>query len=130
MNKNLLYIFISLTISANIFIFIQAIVVTYTGVKQGQNVHSNIIKGLLYATLNRFFNRVPLGRIVSRLSKDLKEMDEVISNTFCSAITTACKILSSLIICIYTSTPYTLIPVAVVTVIFIKLRNFYISSQN
>lgn len=57
-------------------------------------------------------------------------MDEVISNTFCSSITTGCKILSAIVISIYTSTPYTLIPVAIVAIIFVKIRGVYIASQN
>jgi ATP-binding cassette, subfamily C (CFTR/MRP), member 1 len=71
-NRTLLYVFIGLTLSATVFIFLQALILTFTGVKQGQRVHSNIIKGLIYANLNKFFNRVPLGRIINRLSKDLK----------------------------------------------------------
>jgi ATP-binding cassette, subfamily C (CFTR/MRP), member 1 len=125
-----LYVFVGLTLSANVFIFFQALILTFTGVKQGKSVHRNIIKGLLYANLIKFFNRVPVGRIVNRLSKDLKEMDEVISSTFCSFLTTAFKILSSIVICIYTSTPFTLIPVLIVGVVFVKLRNVYIASQN
>lgn len=88
------------------------------------------MKGLLYANLTNFFNRVPLGRILNRLSRDLKELDEVISVTFCSSLTTGFKIIASLFISIYTSTPYALIPIAVVIVIFMKVRKLYISTQN
>jgi ABC-type multidrug transport system fused ATPase/permease subunit len=74
-DNRLFYIFAGLTLSSNIFIFLQALVLTFAGVRQGRNVHNNIIKGLLYADLIRFFNRVPLGRILNRLNKDLKELD-------------------------------------------------------
>jgi hypothetical protein len=35
-----------------------------------------MIKSLLNASLNNFFNRVPIGRIMSRLSKDIGSVDE------------------------------------------------------
>ena len=116
--------------SGTTFIFLQALILTVAGVKQGNNVHRNIIKGLLYADIIKFFNRVPLGRILSHLSKDLNELDEVITATFCSSITSIFKIISCIVITIYTSTPYTIIPIIVVAILFTKVRSVYINSQN
>jgi ABC-type multidrug transport system fused ATPase/permease subunit len=93
-------------------------------------VHNNIIKGLLYASLTNFFNRVPVGRILNRLGKDLKELDESIAPNFSSFLISFFRILSAVFICIYTSTPYALIPIAFVAVIFIKVRIFYLNGQN
>lgn len=129
-DNKLFYIFVGLTLSSNVFIFFQALLLTFAGVRQGRNVHNNIIKGLLYADLIRFFNRVPLGRILNRLNKDLKELDEVITNTFCSFFTSGFKVFAAIFICIYSSTPYALIPVVLVLIIFIKIRKTYISTQN
>lgn len=42
-----------------------------SGIRQGRIVHKKIIKALLYASTTKFYNRVPLGRILNRLSKDL-----------------------------------------------------------
>jgi len=42
------------------------------GIKLGATSHKKIIKSLLYAPLMKFYNRVPLGRIVNRLTKDLR----------------------------------------------------------
>ena len=40
--------------------------------KQSKVVHKEMIKRLLYASLSNFFNRVPTGRIINRLTKDLR----------------------------------------------------------
>jgi len=40
--------------------------------QQGMTVHKSMIKGLLYASLSNFYNRVPVGRIINRLTKDLR----------------------------------------------------------
>ena len=45
------------------------------GVMQGFKVHKKMTKALLYASLGNFFNRVPVGRIVNRLTKDLRQLD-------------------------------------------------------
>jgi hypothetical protein len=42
------------------------------GIRLGATSHKKIIKALLYAPLINFYNRVPMGRIVNRLSKDLR----------------------------------------------------------
>jgi ATP-binding cassette subfamily C (CFTR/MRP) protein 1 len=54
---------------------IRAYVLVIGGIKCGGTVHKKITKALLYASLTKFYNRVPLGRIVNRLSKDLREID-------------------------------------------------------
>jgi hypothetical protein len=38
--------------------------------------------------------------------------------------------MAAIFISIYTSTPYALIPVVIVLIIFIKIRKVYISTQN
>jgi ATP-binding cassette, subfamily C (CFTR/MRP), member 1 len=128
-NMRNLYIFIALTFSANLFIFLEAIVLLLSGVRQGREVHNNIVKGLLYASLTDFFNRVPVGRILNRLGKDLKELDESIAPNFSSFLISLFRILSAVFICIYTSTPYALIPIVLVAVVFIRVRIFYLKGQ-
>ncbi len=51
---------------------IRAYVLIIGGIKCGGKMHKKITKSLFYASLNKFYNRVPLGRIVNRLSKDLR----------------------------------------------------------
>lgn len=70
-----LYIFIGLHVSAIFFLFVTAMIVIYSGTRQSTNVHKEMIKHLLYASLGNFYNRVPTGRIVNRLTKDLRELD-------------------------------------------------------
>jgi ABC-type multidrug transport system fused ATPase/permease subunit len=45
------------------------------GIKLGSTTHKKIIKALLYTSLNDFYNRVPTGRIINRLTKDMREVD-------------------------------------------------------
>lgn len=51
---------------------LRAYILILSGVKQGRIIHKKTIKALLYASLTKFYNRVPMGRILNRLSKDLR----------------------------------------------------------
>lgn len=61
---------------SNIFILVRASIMIISSTKQGKTVHDKMMKSLLYASLSNFFNRIPMGRIVNRLTKDLREIDE------------------------------------------------------
>ncbi len=67
-----LYIFLGLSVTSSLFMLVRAYVLVIGGIKCGGRVHKKITKALLYASLTNFYNRVPLGRIVNRLSKDLR----------------------------------------------------------
>lgn len=64
--------FLVLSITSSLFMLVRAYTLVIGGIKCGAQVHKKIIKSLLYASLNKFYNRVPLGRIINRLSKDLR----------------------------------------------------------
>lgn len=70
-NMELYYYIICILIS-NIFVLLHAIISLKSGLKQGKTVHTYMIKSLIYASLSKFFNRIPLGRIVNRITKDLR----------------------------------------------------------
>jgi ABC-type multidrug transport system fused ATPase/permease subunit len=67
-----LWIYAGLAISAAFFGFFRALVISLGSIKQGSVAHKKMIKGLLYASITDFYDRVPTGRILSRISKDLR----------------------------------------------------------
>ena len=64
-----------LTLISPIFIFANAYFMIVSTSRQSTSVHRDMIKGLLYSSLSDFYNRVPLGRIVNRLTNDLTHLD-------------------------------------------------------
>lgn len=74
-DRTQLYLFIGLILVAVVFIFIRATLFLIAGNNQSKLVHNCMIKSLLYADLNNFYNRVPVGRIINRLTKDLRDLD-------------------------------------------------------
>jgi ATP-binding cassette subfamily C (CFTR/MRP) protein 1 len=69
------YFYVIFMIGSNIFTFIRSYLMVVAAAKQGKYIHDQMVKSLLYASLSKFFNRVPVGRIINRLTKDLREID-------------------------------------------------------
>lgn len=92
-------------------------------------MHKKIIKSLLYASLTEFYNRVPIGRIMNRLTKDLRELDETIGYALGQFLTNLFSLLGTLSICLYASTPYVLIPIVLIAFFCTKLRNYYMTTN-
>ena len=67
-----LYLFMGLSAFGVVSIYVLNRAVVIALARQSREVHSKMIKGLLYASLSNFFNRVPTGRIMNRLTKDLR----------------------------------------------------------
>ena len=88
-----------------------------------------MIKSLLYASLGNFYNRVPVGRIINRLTKDLRELDEAIGYAVGSLLVCIFCLLQTLVLCIYSSSPYIIIPIIIVLFLTQKIRSFYMKTQ-
>jgi len=97
--------------------------------RQGESVHRAMMKSLLYASLSNFFNRIPVGRIINRLTKDLRELDEAIAFKVGNILVNIFLLLGDVAICIYGSTPFVLIPIVLVGYLSHKVRKYFMKSQ-
>ena len=82
-----------------------------------------MIKSLLKANLIKFYNRVPIGRIINRLAKDLRELDEAMGPAIGGFLVCFFQMLGTITVCIYSSTPYLLIPTALLGYCCWKIKN-------
>ena len=74
-SQSYLHRYLAFGIGATFFSGIRAFILVLSSIEQGRKIHKKMIKNLLYSSINDFYNRVPIGRILNRLSKDLKEVD-------------------------------------------------------
>lgn len=58
-----------------IMAMIRSIVLLYGSIKCSRSIHRRMMTRLLFAPLNEFFERIPIGRILNRLSKDVQVID-------------------------------------------------------
>jgi len=75
------WIYSSISISYGIFSGIRAFALTRSNVVAIRNLHSRMISRLLKAPINKFFERIPVGRILNRFSEDMNTCD--LSIPFC-----------------------------------------------
>jgi ABC-type multidrug transport system fused ATPase/permease subunit len=124
-----LYLYVGLSVGSNVFILFRAYKLIMAGARQGEIVHRKMMKSLLYASLGDFFNRVPVGRIVNRLTKDLRELDEEIGIKVGNVLVTTFRLAGNLVICVYGSSPWIIIPIFIVGFLAHRVRTYYMKSQ-
>lgn len=124
-----LYVYLALSVLSSLSAFLRAYILVLSGFKQGEIVHRKIIKSLLYASLNEFYSRIPVGRIMNRLTKDLRELDETIGYAMGNYLTNLFSLIGTLSICIYGSTPFMIIPCIIIIYLCNRLRGYYMNTQ-
>jgi ATP-binding cassette, subfamily C (CFTR/MRP), member 1 len=123
------YIFIALQALSIVFLFLAAYSIIFGGARQSTTVHKEIIKHLLSASLGNFYNRVPTGRIINRLTKDLRELDEVLMYCLLYFLTNTFDLLGAFAICVYATSPFILIPIIVLAYLANLLRRYFMKTQ-
>ncbi|XP_041973788.1 ATP-binding cassette sub-family C member 4-like [Aricia agestis] len=103
---------------------IQAFVVM--SMRASENLHNNMFKNLLGAVM-RFFDTNPSGRVLNRFSKDTGAMDELLPRTILETLQMYLFMLSILVLNAL-ALPFTLVPTAVLLVIFVIVLKWYLSA--
>ena len=91
--------FISLDIVTIIFDALCKMILLVNSVKASELLHKNMIERILRAPINLFHDKTPVGRILNRISNDLKSFDLEIPFSFHYIIFITSKLLSIIIIC-------------------------------
>ena len=70
--QSYLHLYLVFAVLASFFSGARAFILVGSGIRLGRIIQKKMMKSLLYASITKFYNRVPIGRILNRLSKDLK----------------------------------------------------------
>lgn len=124
-----LYLYVGLSLLSSFFILVRAYILIISSTRQGEIVHREMIKSLLRASLAYFFNRVPTGRVLNRLTKDLRELDEAIGPAIGGLLVCFFQLIGTIVICVYSSTLYLLIPTVLMFYACLKVKDYYLETQ-
>lgn len=120
-NNYYLGIFTLLTIGISVAAAIRASIIFLCIFRTGKKIHRGMISNLLYAPLNEFFDRVPLGRILNRLSKDINVLDTMISFSLASLLASVFFMIGTVFLCVYSSSIWVLIPIVIYIVFCLRV---------
>jgi len=84
--------------------FIRALIQAFSNPKMSTTIHESMNTNLLFSSLNEFFDRVPLGRILNRLSKDLNSVDSTIPAYFSNLMVFLFFMITNIFVILYCST--------------------------
>lgn len=103
-----LKIYAVLSLAYAFFNVIRSASALFKSVECSENIHYSMMKSIIRAPINLFFDRVPIGRILNRFSKDLNVVDQAVVQSLIRVITTLCQLVTDIVICVYGGTFYVL----------------------
>ena len=101
--------------------------ILYGNVKVSTNVSFVMAFRLVHASINNFFDRIPMGRILNRFMRDLNEIDKSLAwaTNLWLYVTTLCVV--DFIVATYASSPIVLIFVAFYFWTSLKIQRMYMN---
>jgi ATP-binding cassette subfamily C (CFTR/MRP) protein 1 len=93
------------------------------------NSHSKTIDSLFEASLNKFFNRVPSGRVINRLSKDIGKIDQSLIDYMKLTLINLFLCLGNISMCIYASGFWGIIPMVPFVIGAFKIKTIYMKTK-
>lgn len=94
--------------------------------RASKNLHNTMFNNLLRATM-RFFDINPSGRILTRFSKDMGQIDETLPRAMLDAIQIF-MVMSGILAMVFIVSPWMILPTVVLAVIFLYIRVIYLAS--
>jgi ABC-type multidrug transport system fused ATPase/permease subunit len=120
-----LTIYTSLSVGYVLFVAIRASILYYSAFITSRKIHQNMVSCLLFAPLNEFFDRIPLGRILNRFTKDIDCMDNEIMWAYTFLSLAIMNIINTTIINMYSSTIYSIFLIGGYLFLCSKIQKFY-----
>lgn len=108
-----------------VFAFFRALVLAISTPKMAEVIHESMISNLLFSPLNEFFDRVPMGRILNRLSKDLNSVDTTLVALFANFLVFMFLLLGNVVVLLYCTSVWILFPILAFMIGITILKGYY-----
>ncbi|CAD8103784.1 unnamed protein product [Paramecium sonneborni] len=124
-----LTIYSILSLSYGILAFLRSYAYVLVNCKQANNMHNKMVSCLMYAPQCQFFERVPIGRIMNRLTKDLNVVDSDLYWTINWMLAYLFALLANTFLNIYTSSVWVIIPMILYFILCWKVQRIYMTAS-
>ncbi|CAD8193906.1 unnamed protein product [Paramecium pentaurelia] len=130
-SRNTLYFSIYFTFGfmQAFFAFLRGITIIHQSIKSAQIIHNKMMKTLIYAPQCSFFERVPQGRIMNRLTKDINSLDTEIYWNISWLYTKVSQLISNTFLNVYASTYLIIFPIMGFFLICFKMNRLYMKAS-
>ncbi|KAL4492939.1 hypothetical protein ABPG72_020718 [Tetrahymena utriculariae] len=108
---------------------IRSAVLLSGSIKCSRIIYRRMVSKLLFASLNEFFERIPVGRILNRLSKDVQVIDQDLAYGIGVFLATISTIIGDTLLCVYASSLWVLIPIFIFIYACKRLQQYYMNAQ-
>lgn len=122
-------IYSSLSISYGLLAFIRSWVFVLKNADSANALHNKMASCLIYAPLCQFFERVPLGRILNRLTKDQNVLDSEIMWSINWMLVQVFLLMANTFLNVFTSSYYVLIPIVIFFTGAFYLQRIYMAAS-
>ncbi|EDV27233.1 uncharacterized protein TRIADDRAFT_54972 [Trichoplax adhaerens] len=123
-NVNVIAIYAGILVFATILISLRSWTIAKIAIKASEHFESKLFHSMLQTVIH-IFDVYPAGRILNRFSKDCAQMDDQIGYSLLFTIQCFLVVIGQLVMMSVVN-PWMLIPITVVSVIFIFLRRYYL----
>lgn len=100
-----------------------------SSLKSSTKIHNEVIDSLLKAPICEFFERVPIGRIMNRLTKDINSLDIDINMNISLFSTKISQLISSTILALITSSKFIIFPFIIFFYISLSVQRIYMKAS-
>ncbi|XP_050313562.1 probable multidrug resistance-associated protein lethal(2)03659 [Anthonomus grandis grandis] len=122
-----MYIYSVLIALLIIFTMVRSFVFFAVCMRASTNLHNTMFRSITRATM-RFFNTNSAGRILNRFSKDMGQIDEMLTSSLIDVLQIGLTLLGIIVVVAIVST-WLLLPTCVVAIIFYFMRIFYLKTS-
>jgi ATP-binding cassette subfamily C (CFTR/MRP) protein 1 len=109
---------------STMFVILRSIFFIMQCLAASRTLHDNLLRKVLSAPINTYFDVTPIGRILNRFSKDLDSIDSNLPDFFLNMLQNSFHVISVLALCL-SSTPYFVIILVPLAILFYFVQNYF-----
>ncbi|KAF0711400.1 hypothetical protein As57867_005279, partial [Aphanomyces stellatus] len=122
-------IFYAFVVATALLFFARSYVLVTCTTRCSENMHNELLRCVLRAPVNQYFDVTPVGRILNRFARDLDIVDSVLPNLLLDMLQTGSVVLGALVVCVTASVYIALSYIPILVVFYVAGEFFKKSSR-